>query len=313
MDFNPSVDEQKTDWLPVLDELGIKVVDVSPTYPPWNPHLAEKIIGMSGIGKAFTIDTKVNWTGDGSGSMTESAMSKSVDESLAAIGTEKVSTRQTHLQDKVTPIAEQAAAVDALYRQKKFVKFGVCNFPTSVLEEWLEVADANGYVKPSIYQGHYNIICRIYEETIFPVLRKHKIHFIAHSPLGGGFLTGRLTFAASENDVKGTRLESGTDLRGLYDKPAMHAAVRKLEELGKPYDINVNEAALRWSFYHSVLDGGPLLKEEGDAVIIGPRTPAHLRTYEDAYIKGPLPDDFLNEVDNIWEGCKEEAKSIVGW
>ncbi|KAF1961699.1 Aldo/keto reductase [Byssothecium circinans] len=313
MDFNPSKEEQNEKWIPLLDELGIKCVDVAPTYPPWKPKLAEKIMGWSGISKIFTIDSKIDWQGDASGSMTTEAVQKSVNESLEAIGKERVRILYCEHLDKQTPIAEQAAAMDALHRQNKFEKLGVCNFPTSVLEEWIQVADANGYVKPTIYQGHYNILCRTYEETLFPVLRKNGIHFIAHSPLGGGFLTGRLTFKSSEDDVKGTRLESGTELREMYDKPAFHAAVRRLEELGKEDDISVNEAALRWLFYHSKLDGGPILREEGDAVIIGPRTPEQLKTYEEAYINGPLPGGFVKEFDSIWEGVKEDAKALVGW
>jgi aflatoxin B1 aldehyde reductase len=215
--------------------------------------------------------------------------------------------------DNQTPISEQAAAVDALYRAQKFEKFAVCDFPAQVLEEWLQVADTNGYVKPSIYQGHYNLLCRTYEETLFPLLRKHRIHFSAYSPLGGGFLRGKVTFAASEDDMKGTRLESGTKLREMWDKPAMNDAIRKIAELGKPHDINVADVAWRWLIYHSQLDGGPILKDDGDTVIIGPRSPDQLKIYEEMYCDGPLPDDVLEELDALWEGVKEDARAIVGW
>ena len=48
-----------------------------------------------------------------------------------------------------------------------------------MLKEWLEVAEENNYVKPSYFQGQYNLVCRAYEDHLFPLLRKHSIHFNA--------------------------------------------------------------------------------------------------------------------------------------
>ena len=58
-------------------------------------------------------------------------------------------------------------------------QLGVCNFPPDILKEYLEICDKEGYVKPTIYQGRYNLIARELE-AVFPILREHGISFNAH-------------------------------------------------------------------------------------------------------------------------------------
>lgn len=61
-----------------------------------------------------------------------------------------------------------------------------------MVQQWLDIAKENGYVKPTCFQGQYNLAVRTYEDVLFPLLRKEGIHFAAYSPLGGGFLNGNL-------------------------------------------------------------------------------------------------------------------------
>lgn len=44
----------------------------------------------------------------------------------------------------------------------------------------IEIADKNGYVKPTVYQGHYNLICRGPESKLMPLLKKHNIKYYAY-------------------------------------------------------------------------------------------------------------------------------------
>ncbi len=57
---------------------------------------------------------------------------------------------------------------------------GVSNFPPEMLCEFLEICEKKGYVKPSVYQGEYNLITRGAEQALFPILRKHGMAFIAY-------------------------------------------------------------------------------------------------------------------------------------
>jgi aryl-alcohol dehydrogenase-like predicted oxidoreductase len=60
----------------------------------------------------------------------------------------------------------------------------------AVRQCWKQVADSNGWIKPSVYQGNYSAIARASEEALFPVLRKHGVSFYAYSPLAMGMLAG---------------------------------------------------------------------------------------------------------------------------
>lgn len=221
-----------------------------------------------------------------------------------------------HGPDNATPLATQAAAIDALYRKNRFAKFGLCNFPLALVEQWLDVTSANGYVKPSVYQGQYNLLHRTPEDHLLPFLRKNDMTFVAHSPLAGGFLTGKLTFASCAADLQGTRFAAdpanvlGNAFRAAYDAPAFHAAVREMSALCERHGVDMAEAATRWVFYHSALVGGPILSAGGDGVVIGPHDLGQLQRYAEAYMKGPMEGELVSGLEGLWEGVKGEVREL---
>jgi aflatoxin B1 aldehyde reductase len=102
------------------------------------------------------------------------------------------------------------------------LQLGVSNFAPSMLSEWLSIAEAEGYVKPSVYQGQYNLLCRGYEDSLFPLLHKHNMVFHAFSPLAHGFLLGGYTSDASDGGKAGLREFAAPNFRDWYDRPSMH-------------------------------------------------------------------------------------------
>lgn len=67
------------------------------------------------------------------------------------------------------------------------------NFSPEMLRQWLSVAEKEGLVKPTVYEGQYNLVCRALESELFPLLRATDIAFSAYSPLAGGFRLGNFT------------------------------------------------------------------------------------------------------------------------
>ncbi|KAL2015846.1 hypothetical protein VTK56DRAFT_4693 [Thermocarpiscus australiensis] len=200
--------------------------------------------------------------------------------------------------DPKTPLEEQAAGLNAQYEKGLIKKVGLSNFPPSMLAEFLEICNKNGYVKPSIYQGQYNLIRRKAETTLFPILRKHGMTFNAYSPLGGGFLTGRLTAGETE----GTRFAEGNAigqfLKAQYDKKEMHDAINHLSETIGSLNISKAEASLRWICYHSAL--GP-----DDGIILGASKLSQLAENVEAISRGPLPGSVVSAMDKIWRTISE--------
>jgi aflatoxin B1 aldehyde reductase len=208
-------------------------------------------------------------------------------------------------------MVDQVAAFNAQFQKGKFAKAGLSNFPPQMLEEWLAIAEEKGYVKPSVYQGEYNLICRSAETALLPILRKHDMAFVGYSPLAGGTLTGKLTFSTPE-ELKGTRFElsdsnvAGMFERSKYDKAPIHDTIRKMSVICNSHGVGITDASLRWLLHHSALDGRNILDgSNGDALIVGPKNVEQLQSYARAFGQGPLPDQLAQELDQLWDIAKE--------
>lgn len=158
----------------------------------------------------------------------------------------------------------------------------------------LSLCTQHNLVKPSVYQGGYNLLSRDIESSLLPTLRMHGIAFHAFSPLATGFLSGNFT----SGNVGGTRFDgdnvSAAQLKAKYDKKPLHDAVTTLVNVLQPHGLSNIEAALRWIAHHSALS-------DNDAVILGASKPAYIKQNVDAINQGPLPDAVVAAIDAIWD------------
>ncbi|KAI1295316.1 Aldo/keto reductase [Xylaria venustula] len=279
-------------FLDTVRKTGITQIDTAARYPPDNHGGSERMLGtVHAADKGFTINTKVLFAGQNSdGTLSLGAVRKSVDTSLRQLGIKKIGILYAHCPDEVTSLEEQAQALSEQLTLGHCEKYGVSNFPVNMVERFIEICDEKGYPRPEVYQGQYNLICRGPEKELIPLLRKHNMTFNAYSPLGGGFLTGKLT----TGKAAGTRLGSayGAHFTNMYDHPEFHDAVRGLLKVIEPYGIKPTEAALRWCAYHSILS-------EKDGIILGATKPEQLLANMEDIKKGPLPQVVIDEIADI--------------
>jgi aflatoxin B1 aldehyde reductase len=304
--------DQAREQICQLDRLNCREIDTSALYPSTNPHIAETFIGQI-VDNDLLIDTKAMWFDGGNNTLSVDAVTKTISESLERLRTKKVHIFYAQGPDHVTPLREQAKAFDTVFRHGHCEKTGVCNFSPESFKEYLDICEEMGYVKPSVFQGQYNILCRGYEAKLFPLLRHHNISFVAFGPLAGGMLTGKVTLTNNDPDaLKGTRFDVSKDNkmgragRYWYDKPVFHDAIRKFSDICKKHGVDMAEASMRWVLNHSVLDG-----EKGDGVIIGPRNQKQIDTYATGIHRGPLPDDLVESINELWDGVAGEAAPIL--
>ncbi|KAJ5161931.1 hypothetical protein N7492_007323 [Penicillium capsulatum] len=305
---------QVQELLDQLKLLGVDRIDTAARYSPTSPGASERLLGQVEAAKqGFTIDTKLNTEGpsmsDGSGSLSSSAIVKSIHESYGRLGMDRVNTLYFHRPDPSTPVEEQAAEIHRQYLAGRFDKFGLSNFSPEQVAEFIAVCENKGYVKPSVYQGLYNLLDYTSHRTLFPLLREHGIAFNAYrfvfsraiavsyadciySPLAGGFLTGRPT----RGDVAGTRYapdnKFSARMNAMYDKPEMHAAMTDLLDTIEPLQITGSEACLRWLYYHSIL-------QEGDGVILGASKISQITQNLGDISKGPLPAEVVQKIEAL--------------
>ena len=85
-----------------------------------------------------------------------------------------------HAPDRTTPFEETCEAMNEAYTAGKFEKFGLSNFSPEEVETVVDICTKNGWVKPSVYQGHYNAVARLSEDKLLPTLRKHGLAYYAY-------------------------------------------------------------------------------------------------------------------------------------
>lgn len=208
--------------------------------------------------------------------------------------------------DSTLSPADYAPAVDALYRAGKLRRFGISNYSPEATRELHAYCVEHDLVRPTVYQGNYNAVSRLYDTTLFPVLRELGIAFYAYSPIAGGFLAkshkalvedaddGR--FAASDESMVSQMY------RKLYLKPAMLDGLARWEALAEEQGVPKAELAYRWVYYHSALD---TTKE--DFVILGATKVAQLTQTVEGLRRGPLKPEVVKGIEEVWDIVKHEA------
>lgn len=213
----------------------------------------------------------------------------------------KVNVLYCHGPDFITPITDQARAFNEQYKKGRFTHLGVSNISADMLREWLQVAEKEGYVKPSVYQGQYNLLCRSYEESLFPLLRENGITFAGYSPIAGGFLLGNFT---ADGVQSGKRFALNTPYTAWYNHPSMHEAVRKLKAISEKTGLGMDELSFRWERYHSAL-------KDDDVIIMGASKIEQIRSSVKKASNGPLAEDVAEDLSDLWEGCKDDGMKIT--
>ncbi|KAF7371138.1 Aldo/keto reductase [Mycena sanguinolenta] len=211
--------------------------------------------------------------------------------SLKALNTDKIEMWYLHGPDRSVPYEVTLKAVDELYREGHFKRFGISNYMA-----W-EVAE----------MGIYNAIHRGVEPELFPALRKFGIAFYEFNPLAGGFFTDRYV-SMDEKPEAGSRFDperiQGKSYRNRYWKPAYFEALAAIRPVVAAHGLTMAEVALRWISHHSLLR-----REHGDAVLIGASSLAHIEQNLIDLEKGPLPDEVVVALDAAWQSVKPYASN----
>lgn len=276
---------------------------------------SEEILGEVGWQqRGLVMDTKLypnaastRWTQPGANCISHSPedLRKYLDVSLKALKTDSIDMWYLHGPDRTTPYEVTLKAVNDLYKEGKFKRFGISNYMSWEVAEIVSICKANGYIMPSAYQGIYNAIHRKVEPELFPCLRKFGIAFYEFNPLGGGFFTGR--YRSMQDEVEpGSRFDpnkgQGRNYRARYWNETYFQALGLIEEVAKKHSLTLAEIALRWVSHHSLMK-----REHGDAIIIGASSLNHIEQNLVDLEKGPLPEEVLKVLDQAWDLVKPVA------
>ncbi|MEA2474818.1 MAG: hypothetical protein QOE06_2733 [Thermoleophilaceae bacterium] len=175
-------------------ELGCNFLDTAEMYGPFkNEELVGKAIAGRrdeytiatkwGIRFAPTEDNPTNRELDGS---PENARN-SIEGSLKRLGTDHVDLWYLHRVDPSRPIEETVGAMGEMVKEGKVRHIGLSEAAVDTLRR----AQAEHPI--TALQTEYSLWTRDVEDEILPTCRELGIGFVAYSPLGRGFLSGRFT------------------------------------------------------------------------------------------------------------------------
>ncbi|RMD42388.1 hypothetical protein DV735_g2711, partial [Chaetothyriales sp. CBS 134920] len=284
---------------------GYLDIDTARAYPVGRGGTCEKLLGAEELrlSKWANVSTKVSSFMPGSHRTKNIALS--IERSLEALNTDSVDIMYLHAPDRATPFKETCEAMHNAFLDSKFERFGLSNYTVEQVEEILKVCEENGYVKPSVYQGQYNPICRGAEEKLLTLLRENKIAFYAYSPSACGFFSSKVTRSSVKDKDSRWNIASplGAKYSGDYFQDPLFAAAAIVRQMATRYGITGHAAALRWTTWHSELGA-----EYGDAIIIGASKLEQLAENLDILEQGPLPDPLLETMNSVWEDVKNLDK-----
>lgn len=171
-------------------ELGVTLLDTAEMYGPYHN---EELVGRAIKGRRdqVVLATKfgyISHTGRGPDRLDSSPASvrAAVEGSLTRLGTDHIDLYYQHRLDPDTPIEDTVGALAGLVAEGKIRHIGLS-------EAWTGTIRRAHAVHPiTALQSEYSLWTRDPEEEVLPVLRELRIGFVPYSPLGRGFLAGRI-------------------------------------------------------------------------------------------------------------------------
>jgi aryl-alcohol dehydrogenase-like predicted oxidoreductase len=191
--LGPAVEKQQgISLIRAAVERGITFFDTAEVYGPFTN---EELVGeaLAPFRKQVVIATKFGFkidpiTGKQAGLDSRPEHIKEVAEaSLKRLKTDVIDLFYQHRVDPNVPIEEVAGAVKDLIRQGKVKHFGLSEAGVQTIRR------ANAVLPVTALQSEYSLWWREPEAEVIPTLAELGIGFVPFSPLGKGFLTGKIS------------------------------------------------------------------------------------------------------------------------
>jgi aryl-alcohol dehydrogenase-like predicted oxidoreductase len=195
--YGPPKDKQEmTTLLRAAVERGVTFFDTAEVY---GPFLNEELVGeaLAPFRSRVVIATKFGW--DLSPNSDLRAMKglpglnsrpehikQAVEGSLTRLRVETIDLLYQHRVDPNVPIEDVAGAVKELIQQGKVRHFGLSEAGVQTIRR------AHAVQPLTALQSEYSLWTRAPEKEVIPTLEELGIGFVPYSPLGKGFLTGKI-------------------------------------------------------------------------------------------------------------------------
>jgi aryl-alcohol dehydrogenase-like predicted oxidoreductase len=185
-----------------------------------------------------------------------------IDASLRRLGTDRVDLYLAHEPDPRVPIDETLGVFDELVRAGKVRYPGLSNYAGGDLRAAVSAAAGAGWVVANLQSG-YSLLDRAAADD-FPLCAEHRTGFTAHSPLAGGWLSGK--YRTGPPYPAGSRMALRPEPYQHWQTQETYRAITALERAARDRGLPLATLALAWV----VTDPGVT------GAVIGPRRPAQI-------------------------------------
>jgi aryl-alcohol dehydrogenase-like predicted oxidoreductase len=224
-------------------ERGVTFFDTAEVY---GPYANEELVGeaLEPFRGQVVIATKFGWAPGAEGETRWSRLNshpehitRAVEGSLKRLRVEAIDLYYQHRVDPEVPIEDVAGAVKGLIQQGKVKRFGLSEAAATTIRR------AHAVHPVTAVQSEYSLWYREPEKDVLPTLEELGIGFVPFSPLGKGFLTGKIdeTTTFDSSDFRSTVPRFAAE-----NRKANQALVDLLQWMAQRKDATAGQIALAW-------------------------------------------------------------------
>jgi aryl-alcohol dehydrogenase-like predicted oxidoreductase len=222
-------------------DLGVNFVDTADMYGPFTN---EKLVGAAIYGRRSEVVLATKFgnvrgeNGERLGIRGDAAyVFEACDASLLRLGTDYIDLYYQHRVDQSVPIEETVGAMKELVEAGKVRHLGLSEASPETIRR------AHAVHPITALQTEYSLWSRDPEEEILPTVRELGIGFVAYSPLGRGFLSGR--FKSPEDFGEGDFRSWHPRFQGENFQRNLEL-VERVKEIADEKGVTAGQLALAW-------------------------------------------------------------------
>ncbi len=256
-------------------DAGINFIDTADVY---SEGVSEEITGQALKNlkiprEQVVVATKVfGQTGEGPNGrgLTRSHILDGVKASLKRLQLDHIDLYQVHGFDEATPMDETLRALDQLVRHGHVRYIGVSNWAAWQIMKALGMSERLGLARFESLQAYYSVAGRDLERELIPMLKSEGVGLMVWSPLAGGFLSGKYSRDAQDQQGQQGQAEEGSR-RIAFDFPPVNKdkawdCIDAMRPIAEAKGVSVARVALAWLLH----------QPQVTSVIVGAKRPEQL-------------------------------------
>jgi aryl-alcohol dehydrogenase-like predicted oxidoreductase len=263
-------------------EMGITWFDTADAY---GGGRSERMIGewirARGVRPSLTTKT-FNPMDDGADrGLAPERIARQLASSLERLGVESVELFLAHDYDPDVEIGDTLGALHSLIGAGRIGAYGVSNFSATQLSAALEAGT------PVAVQNAHSLLERGDEASLLPLCASREVAYLAFSPLGGGWLTGK--YRRGEPFPAASRMTQRPEPYAALVADSTFDRLERLEAIAGARGMSMAGVALAWL----------LADERVTQIVVGPGRSAHLEPVREA-LANPLDGAEREQIGEVF-------------